>query len=328
MILQLAKKTGEQIQALQNVSFDAELNGGDRDFELTVPLSEEEVNIGCRVFVPGTEIGGILGWIKGDSRDTTKTFQGYGWRGMLANKVIKPPDGQDYYIVTGELNTVMRELIEPLFDGLFVIPEIDTGVTVTNYQFDRFCTLLDGLSKMLKSVGYRLEISYNEGEPNGSGWVDVQAVPIVDYSDEIELSQDSRLYFSYSDKQNGVNHLVIGGKGELQERNIIHLYVQEDGSIGDEQYYFGLDEIERFYENTSTETADLLETGKEQLTNLMNKKSFEMDVETLGIDVAIGDIIGGRDYNTGISVVKPLENIIVRIQNETVSKEYKLEGTE
>ena len=327
MILQLAKKTGEQIKALLDVSFDAELNDNERDFELTVPLTETEVDIGCRVFVPGTEIGGILGQISGDSRDATKTFQGYGWRGMLANRVIKPPDGQDYYTVTGELNTVLRTLIGPLFDGLFLVPEIDTGVTVTNYQFDRFCTLLDGLSKMLKSVNYRLEISYNEGEPNGSGWVEVQAVPITDYSDEIELSQDSQLNFSYLDKQNGVNHLVVGGKGELQERNIIHLYVQGDGFIGTEQYYFGADEIEQFYENTSTETEELLETGKERLQELMNKKTFEMDVETLGIDVAIGDIIGGRDYNTGISVVRPLGNIIVQIKNCTVSKDYKLEGT-
>ena len=146
------------------------------------------------------------------------------------------------------------------------------------------------------------------------------------YSEEIELSQDSRLNFRMKDKRNGVNHLVVGGKGEMQDRNVLHLYVQEDGSIGKTQYYFGIDEIAEFYENTSTDTEDLESKAIERLQSIMNKQNFEMDVEKLGIDVAIGDIIGGRDYRTGMSMKKPLENIVVKISEGTIEKEYKLEG--
>ena len=59
---------------------------------------------------------------------------------------------------------------------------------------------------------------------------------------------------------------------------------------------------------------------------MMNKQTFRMDVEALGIDIAIGDIVGGRDYRTGVNVKKPLENIIVKIENGNVEKEYQLEG--
>ena len=65
----------------------------------------------------------------------------------------------------------------------------------------------------------------------------------------------------------------------------------------------------------------------EELEKRMNSKTFEMDVEQLGIDVDIGDIIGGKDFRTGMEMKKPLENIVVKIQNGIVSKKYKLEGS-
>lgn len=329
MVIQLTNPEGRQVKELQDCSLDMELNDGDRDFELSVSTEDYDnsMDYGCRIFVADTEYGGILGKIVSSTSENTITWQGYTWRGMLSNKVIVPPDGQGYYTVSGELNTILRDLIEPRFSGVFVVPDIDTGITVTNWQFDRFCTLLDGISNMLKSVGYRIDIRYNEGEPNGVGWVEIQAVPIIDHTSEIELSQDSKLNFRATDKRNGVNHLIIGGKGELQDRNIIHLYAQEDGSIGKTQYYTGIDEVEYFYENTSTDSADVEKAGIEKLKELMDYKAFDMDIEALGIDVAIGDIVGGRDHITGISMGVPVGNIVLTVTDGKVSKEYKLEGT-
>ena len=227
----------------------------------------------------------------------------------------------------------MKELIEPAFggnegtDSIFYVPDTDTGVTVSNYQFDRYCTLLDGITKMLKSKGYRLQITFrrNAGEP---GKVFVEAVPIVDYSPEIELSKDCQLNYTMEDIRDGINHLVVTGKGELQDRNVLHLYVQKDGSIGKTQYYTGLDEIAEVYENTSTETDELEETSREKLQELMNKQTFKMDVAALGIDVNIGDIVGGRDYLTGMYMSKPVENITYSLTNGVEAKTYKLEGEE
>lgn len=329
MVIQLTNPEGRQVKELQDCSLDMELNDGDRDFELSVSTEDYDnsMDYGCRIFVADTEYGGILGKIVSSTSENTITWQGYTWRGMLSNKVIVPPDGQDYYTVSGELNTILRDLIEPRFSGVFIVPDADTGVTVENWQFERFCTLLDGIDKLLKSVGYRIDIRYNEGEPNGVGWVEVQAVPIVDYTSEIELSQDSKLNFRATDKRNGVNHLIIGGKGEMQERNIIHLYVQEDGSIGKTQYYTGMDEVEYFYENTSTDSADVEKAGTDKLKELMDYKALDMGIEALGIDVAIGDIVGGRDHITGISMGVPVGNIVITVTDGKVSKEYKLEGT-
>ena len=153
---------------------------------------------------------------------------------MLDKKIIRPPAGQDYKKVSGELNTVLGELITEQFGDYFVVSQDDTGVSLTNYQFDRYCTLLTGVTKMLQSVGCRLRITYKQQERGQPGYVELSAVPVVDYSEQIELSQDSQLNFTFKNCRNGVNHLICLGKGELQERQGSDLDGQENGSSGEE----------------------------------------------------------------------------------------------
>lgn len=51
-----------------------------------------------------------------------------------------------------------------------------------------------------------------------------------------------------------------------------------------------------------------------------------MDIDRLGLEVSIGDIVGGRDYLTGMYMAKPIENIIYEVTNRMESKIYELEG--
>lgn len=307
-----------------NITVDT---NGEYEFSVQIARSNwyPELTFSSYVYITDTEYGGIIGEVLTDTTLDYVELKGITWRGRLQYKVIEPSAGSDYKTVSGELNQVMKTLIEPEFDGLFRVSSEDTGISVKNFQFDRYCTLLEGLTKMLKSVGYRLQIRLIK-EQDEPCYILIEAVPIIDYSAQIELSQDSRMNFTMDDKQNGVNHLVVTGKGEMQERNIFHLYVQKDGSIGKTQYYKGLNEISAVYENTSTETAELEKTSAEQLQKLMNKKTFQMDVAKLGIEVGIGDIVGGRDYLTGMYMSKPIENIIYEITNDVESITYKLEG--
>ena len=330
----LAYPNRKELGSIQNANVTVDLNGN-RNFSVQIARSNwiPELTFSYFVYIPDTEYGGIIGQVLTDTTLDYVELKGHSWRGRLAKKIIEPPAGQDYKKVSGELNAVMKDLIEPAFgrdesiDSIFYVPDTDTGVTVSNYQFDRYCTLLDGITKMLKSKGYKLQITFrrNTGEP---GKVFVEAVPIVDYSPEIELSKDCQLNYTMEDIRDGVNHLVVTGKGELQDRNVLHVYVQKNGSIGKTQYYTGLDEIAEVYENTSTETDELEETSREKLQELMNKQTFKMDVASLGLDVNIGDIVGGRDYLTGMYMSKPVENITYSLTNGAEAKTYKLEGEE
>lgn len=307
-----------------NCSFDA---NGERQFSVKIARCywTEDMTYGNLVYIPNTEFGGIIGEILTSTTLDYVELKGYTWRGRLAYKAIEPPSGSDYKVVSGELNTVLKELIEPEFGGLYVVSSEDTGVSVSNYQFDRYCTLLDGITKMLKSVGYRLDIQHKR-EQGVPGYILIGAVPIVDYSDQIELSKDCGLNYTMEDIRDGVNHLIVTGKGELQDRNVFHLYVWPDGSIKKTQYYTGLDEITQVYENTSTETGELEDQSIDKLIELMSRKKFGMDVEKLNINVGIGDIVGGRDYLTGMYGAKPVENITFSITAGVMSKEYELKG--
>lgn len=322
----LANEDLRELGAIKDANITVDLNGN-RTFSVQIARSNwyEELTFSSLIYIMGTEYGGIIGEVLTDTTLDYVELKGLSWRGRLAKKIIQPPAGSDYKTVSGELHTVMKSLIEPEFNGLCVVSQEDTGVKVSNYQFERYCTLYDGLVKMLKSKGYRLQLSFRR-EQNEPGYLYIEAVPIVDYSNQIELSRDCQLNYTMDDKRDGVNHLIVTGKGEMQDRNVLHLYVQENGTIGSQQYYTGLQEIAEVYENTSTETDELQSKSEERLQELMNKKTFKMDVAALGIDVNIGDIVGGRDYLTGMYMAKPVENIVYELTSDIESKTYKLEG--
>ena len=316
----------KEIGAIKDANITVDSNSK-REFSIQIARCNWNSNLTFSnyIYVENTEFGGEIGEVLTDTTLDYVEMKGITFRGMLEYKVIEPPEGENYKIVSGELHSVMKELIEPEFDGLFVVSLENTGITVNHFQFDRYCTLLSGLTKMLKSVGFRLNLSHKRVKGK-TGYVLVEAVPIVDYSSQIELSRDCRLNYTMDDKRNGVNHLIVTGKGELQERNVFHLYVWPDGSFRSEKYYTGKEERVKVYENTSTETDELQSQAEKELKNLANKKIFKMDVEKLGINVGIGDIVGGRDYLTGLYAAKPIENITYSIINDVESKVYKLEG--
>lgn len=307
-----------------NCTFDA---NSDREFSVKIARCNwtKDMTFGNLVYVPDTEYVGIIEDVLTDTSLDYVELKGYTWRGRMEMKVIEPPSGSDYRVVSGELNAILKKLIEPEFGGLYVVSGADTGITVSNYQFDRYCTLLEGITKMLKSVGYRLSIRHKR-EQGIPGYILIEAVPIADYSDEIELSKDCGLNYTMEDKRNGVNHLIVTGKGELKDRNVLHLYVWPNGSFKKAQYYKGLAEITQVYENTSTETDELESQSTKKLQELCSKKIFGMDIAKLGIDVGIGDIVGGRDYLTGMYSSRPVANIIYSVTNRVESKEYELEG--
>lgn len=196
--------------------FDVDVDidvGAENDFELSIGRGQftESVGYGDVIYIPDTEYGGIIGEIDTDTTIDVIKYYGRTWRGMLDKKIIRPPSGQNYRIISGELNTVLRTLIGENFSTIFSVSDENTGASVTNYQFERYTTLLAGIKKMLLSKGYRLQIKYLQQE-KVAGYVQLAAVPIVDHSQTIELSQDDQLNFSFSDVRNGVNHLICLGK--------------------------------------------------------------------------------------------------------------------
>lgn len=323
----MAMPFGEEQGNLPDTA-EVDLDTGDtNDFEVTVAASEWNpgtLGYGCRLYIPNTEYGGIIQDIESVAATGNIILRGDTWRGMLAYRIVEPPTGQDHLVLSGELNDVIRELIGDRFGGLFYVPEIDTGITVSNWQVDRYVALYDALMKLVDAYGYRLKISYIQPEGLEYGYVSVQAVPIVDYSDQQEYSMEGNIHVDIRDCRNGVNHLVCAGEGENQQRAVVHLYVQEDGSIGETQYYSGLDEKADVYIFTSADKDQLKEDGTKRLKDLMNYKKCEMTVED--IDLELGDIVSGYDEITDTQVKKPIVRKILKVQDGNITIDYKVEG--
>ena len=324
----LASKPSGEEQGKLSDSADVDLDTGDsNDFEVTVAASEwnpETLGYGCRLYIPNTEYGGIIQDIESVTATGNVILRGDTWRGMLAYRIIEPPTGQNHLALSGELNDVIRELIGDRFGGLFYVPEIDTGITVSNWQVDRYVTLYAALMKLVDAFGYRLNISYIQPEGLEYGYASSQAVSIVDCSEQQEYSTEGNMHVDIRDCRNGVNHLVCAGEGENQQRAVVHLYVQQDGSIGETQYYFGQDEKAEAYIYTSADVTQLKEDGTKRLKDLMNYKKCEMTVED--IDLELGDIVSGYDEITDTQVRKPVVRKILKVQNGSTTIDYKVEG--
>ena len=336
MSLILTTTDGKEIREQSFSSFECDLTNL-MTFQLTIPSADFDSYLveGARVYVPGTEFGGIIGITGSNTKDKTVTMTGHNWRGLLNYKVISPPAGADYKIVSGELNSIIRGLIaDANISNLFVVPEVSTGITLSNYKFYRYATLYQGIEKMLNEVQnlgdyppYRMDLKFTQAQAGLPGYVSIQAVEAVDYSETIELSQDNRLDFTIQKKRDGVNHLICLGQGELAQRTVRHLYADRMGKISQTQTLFGVDEIVEIYDNSGAENpTTLIEEGTKRMQEVTNNETFEMDAAELNIDVAIGDKIGGRDYITGITCADYVTNKIYKIENGATSIEYTIGG--
>lgn len=312
-----------------NVDFEiGEADDAINDFEVEFRRQDWKGDIveGCRIFSPGTEFGGIVRQTTTSTAAGIITVKGYTWRGMMVKKIITPAIGQDYATATGEINSIIKKKVETEFPGLFYGVDDNTGVSVSNFQFDRYCSLHAGLVKMLKSVGYKLSIKYRQGNQSEPGYIEVKAVPIEDYSEEYEFSNDYNMNFTSDENHRGVNHLICLGKGELKDRLVLHLYVDRNNNVGKTQYYTGKDEIAEVFDSSGSELSDLEKNGTDNLKGKKNKNEYAMSLERLDAEIDIGDIVGGRDYLTGVSMQKPIGRKIWTIAKGKEKIEYKLEG--
>lgn len=308
-----------------SVSVDFDIGETD-DVEIT---SERGLlDFGMYLICPGTEYGALIEEMDTWTNDTEEKWMGNAFRRFLQEFIIEPPAGQDYKTVSGDAHDVMRQILGNAFDGMFTVPEEPSGIDVGIYRFERYTDALSGFTKMLQRKNARINIEIRQGGPNEPFFVVLSAVPIQNLSSEIEYSQDSKIAINLKESRRGINHLICLGKGELKERQVVHLYAQLDGSIlQDKPYYRGLQERTAIYDYNNAESLqDLTEKGMEQLRELMGTKSMSMSIQEM--DLQIGDIIAGRNYDTGLYLQKPVVQKIVKMENATMSIDYKVEGEE
>ena len=290
----------------------------ENDFELTLSKSEPLLEDDAIIYMDGTEYGGIVGGMRSNSSDETRVHLGRTWHGILNSKVIAPDPGEDHLTVSGDANEILAALIDRLgLSELFTARSEPSRVAVKEYQFARYVKGYTGILAMLEASGAKLRVVWNTRS------VELYAEPIVDYADQPVDGDEATLTVErYGSK---VNHLVCLGGGELAERSVLHLYVDQFGRIGDVQYYTGVAEVVDVYAYANANAEDELRAGGiARLNELRNNDVVSVTAfEGSGLEYDVGDIIGGTDSASGNTAKAAVTQKTVKIQNGVVSIDYK-----
>ena len=363
MELMLLSPDYSPLGTIDRVEGDIEL-GGENDFRLQLNRVDYEpllklfqndnptaiaiagsMENGARFAVLGTEFGGFIGKDVTDTAEDTYELGGMTYRGYLKQKIISPKSGQDYYVANGDVRNVIYDLLNgdaatgsasPSILNVIGVQSSLTGKSVSNYQFNRYINMHDGITKMLASVGYKMEIKNERVTENDSIGTKtiikpiIYIVPIEDYSNSIVLSQNNKYNFHLARAYDGVNHLLCLGQGELKDRTVIHLFANKAGTISRTQTMFGAEERMEVYDFSSVESDDeLIRQGTEQFIELMSSEEFSMNILSDEFEANIGDYIGGKDYLTGYFIKQPITKKIMAIAYDgSWSVEYSIEGSE
>ena len=304
----------EDVGVLQDYEMDLAFGKDENNFECQISAASHCCESGYFLYFEGTEYGGIIDGVESDTASNEVTYSGRTWQGILNAKVLCPDKGQAYLVVSGEANSVLSSLLSRLsLTGLFTVDTTDSGITISNYQMNRYITGYDGIVKMLNSANAKLNVKFEDKK------VILSAVKKQDYSQNEELDSDL-MDFRIKKKTRTVNHLVCLGKGELVDRLVVHLYADAKGNVSQKQTLFGIDEYTAVYDYSSVESEEeLIASGTEELKSLWMQDEVSADFDADSDAYDVGDVVGAYDNVTGLYISIEIKKKIVTIKNGQIT---------
>lgn len=309
----------EDIGVMLDHTLDLAFGSDENDFECKIVRSNHCCEEGFFLYYEGTEYGGIVDDIEVDTEKDEVTYCGRTWHGILNSKILEPDAGKDYLIVTGEANVVIGTLIARMgLSSMFVSSTEASGITVSNYKMNRYIAGYDGIKKMLKASGAKLHIIFK------NGFVELSAKPIVDYSKDEQFDCD-QISFRVKKKGSPLNHVICLGKGDLAEREVIHVYADKSGNISEKQVFTGVQEVSATYDNSNAESIEELKQGGiDMIIESWNSNEIDYGFDSDSESYDIGDIVGAKEEVTKTEVKAEITKKIVTISNNTTTISYKV----
>lgn len=325
---------------LTDFEMDLAFGADENDFECLVPSMAHCCQAGWYLYAEGTEYGGIIDTIEVRTEAEEVVYMGRTWHGILGSKIIMPLTSSDastpdvtiktenssgeslidkYLVISGDANRCLGFLLSRLgLSDLFSALETDAGISINNFQFDRFCDGYKGIVKMLSSAGLRPKIRYQDGK------VVISAVAQYNYATDEEFDS-SLIEMQLKKKVNSVNHLVCLGSGELDQRTVLHLYADENGNISTTQTQTGMKEFMAVYDYSSVESEEeLMKQGIEQLQSLWEPDKMVIHMDDTSDFYDVGDKVGATDNITGISGSATIKKKIVNIRTDYTTISYEV----
>lgn len=307
----------EDVGVLLDYTLDLAFGSNENNFECKITQEKHCCEAGFYLYFEGTEYGGIIDGIGVDTDEGDVIYSGRTWHGILETKILEPDAGADYLILNGEANTVLGSLVSRMgLSDLFKASTEDSGINISKYKMNRYVDGYAGIKKMLKTAGAKLYMSFK------NGFAELSAKPVVDYSKDEQFDSD-QFSFKIEKHKHHINHVVCLGKGELSEREVIHVYADENGNISETQVFSGISEVMAVYENTNAQdSAELKQGGIDVIKESWNSDVLDFDFDSDDESYGIGDIVGAFEHNTGTEVKTEIAKKIVKIANGTITISY------
>lgn len=307
------------VRSAVDFTLDCAWGKEENDFEL-VMSGASTIDAGAYIYIDGSECGGIVDALKDNLKrgESTLTYSGRTWHGMLADKILEPDKGKDYLTVSGTASSVIGSLISRVgLDAVFDAVDSPTAgaQTIKSYQFDRYTDCYTGLRKMCAASGLKLRLAY------ASGKVRVWAEPVAHYGDSID---SDLIDFDATRTWRKPNHLIGLGKGDLAARTVVHWYADAKGNVSQSQSLKGVDEIAQVYDYSNAETAELNQKTREKLQELQSEGDVKVTVrDDANVVFDVGDTVTARDNLTGITVNASITKKIVKVSGGVLSVDYE-----
>jgi hypothetical protein len=325
---------------LQDFEMDLAFGANENNFECRIPSTKHCCNAGDFLYIEGTEYGGTVDSIEVVSAIGDVIYYGRTWHGIIGSKVIMPlmygeastadvtikdvdSNGVSYVdrylVISGEANKCIQFMVDRLgLSSLFTASDASSGASIKNFQFDRFIDGYRGIVKMLKSVGMRLAVDYQDKK------VILTAKPQYNYASDEEFDPEL-INMQLKKNIKSINHLVCLGYGELENRLVIHLYADQNGNISQVQTQFGMDEYTEVYDYSAIESAEeLMKEGIEYLKRRWLPDEMLIKLDDSSDFYHVGDMVGATDSVTGLSANATINKKIVTIKDGLISISYEV----
>jgi len=279
----------------------------------------ESLNKGSLIY-SNSEVGGLVTGITSDTKNKKVKIHGVNWRGLLSKKIIYPPNGQAYFTTNCDIGVFLRSIVQG-FDGLIVATDRSYGVNVTRSL--RYQNVLEGIEKTLADVNYKIDITYDVVNKCAI----VGASPISS-NNEYEYSNDYGFNIVATNNDDGYNHCLCLGQGELQDRQVAHVYRLSDGTYTQNSQVAiadgvtGINERVIKYDCANAESLEELVNGGIDLLN-NNCDTRQISISDVD-DLDIGDKVSARERITGISIIRTITNKIYKGYLDNVKVTYKV----
>lgn len=309
----------EDVGVMQDYVFDLAFGSDENDFECKVDAVNHCCEAGFYLYYEGAEYGGIIDSVQIDTDAGEVTYSGRTWHGIMNSKILEPDTGEDYLVLDGEANAMLDSLLARMgLTGLFRASTEESGINIPNYQMNRYIGGYDGIRKMLKASGAKLNLSFKDG------FVELSAKPLIDYSKDEQFDTD-QIAFIIKKNSSPINHVICLGKGDLAEREVIHVYADSEGCISDTMSFTGIQEVSAVYDYPNAESSEKLRQGGiDMILESWNSDEIKFDFNSNDKTYDIGDVVGAVEYVTGIEVSADITKKIVTINNNATTISYKV----